>query len=694
MLAAAIAASASAALPLSRSQAKPVRKAATERFSPLTGNRHIQLTEATMTMAASGETKTRAMQTRVGGAKLQRIAKAPRKTDGSGSKYDGIYTLTAGEWYFEDQAQASVPVEVELTVTDGVAVMTNNDYLVSDIMALLDEETGEMTFVNYYVGATSSYAVSVMPFIWNDDIDFSSYTITFNEASQSFDIPADHGISWAAYDLDNIDFAKAFNSDSIIGYYDIFDIEGLVKNSEDEDPELPENWKSIGTGTWNDGFLTDESYTIHLTDGVDNSWTVNIEESVITPGRYRILPYNDGSTPAEWYGQVDTNNYVYINAANPDSVYIENTWTPFGEFKFYQNCPEANKDFDPEEGEAAYGKLIEGEIFFPIGSFLEVYNDNLYYANADGFLQITLPGVTPKVYTLRANIDLCGGNGKTDMTYTAGADIAYLLTFTANGYYESADEMNTEGIRIAADSAVVPQVENKIGINTTFVRGYDANGNVRREYRICHFNNFDVDGWKTVDNKVARFTDEIFSEDAEEVTCPLEESVKTPGLYRLVNPYKDHEFALGHEKDHNHYLYLDATDPECVMLLPSAPGIGDEEEENSACWMTDYGYYFGIYMEMGTEVLKYFGLNGIYDTETGEIEIPYVMISITDLYKGSLLDAGPMHILIADGGDGGISEITSDNEADAVYYNIHGQRIARPTSPGVYIRNNTKVYVK
>jgi hypothetical protein len=44
----------------------------------------------------------------------------------------------------------------------------------------------------------------------------------------------------------------------------------------------------------------------------------------------------------------------------------------------------------------------------------------------------------------------------------------------------------------------------------------------------------------------------------------------------------------------------------------------------------------------------------------------------------------------------GIDEIisTPENTEDGVIYDIHGRRITKPTSPGIYIQNGKKVIVK
>ncbi|MDE6223036.1 MAG: hypothetical protein K2M49_05025 [Muribaculaceae bacterium] len=1100
MLSAAVAVAASAAIPVSKAPAQLTPRAATEVVSPLPGGINIRIAEPQQSIAEALPTKNRTQQTRLQGTSLQRIAKAPRKADGTGSKYDGTYTLTAGEWYYNTQSQSSVPVQVEMTVEDGVAIISNDDYLVSDIMALFDEETGVMSFVNYYVGANTNHAISFMPFVWNGTINHTTYSVTFNEETQSFDIPADHGLDWLAWDVANIADAKAYNVDSAIGSYDTFDLEGLAKNDDsttwtsigtgewyeglltifsdidegqhwsveieecDQKPgvyrmkpyavagnpiaqllgkvdastevivnatdpakvytdgsfapfglrtfcginkennfqssvygtledkvitfpaasfayynngtwyvvnksgfkialpgavvkdytlkatttdicsptaettvnltvgadiaslkavvlpgkyetaygtnaqivaangdeitigdsftietpteggiysimivgldangdivatantyqlvdaeqtmdwevvtwevvpnvkatftegflagifsdidaedfevvleestitpgrfrfEAPyaqhskkfpvadhspahkhyiyvnatdpdkvyvelsplgvsvpgfgsaygysfpglyagtanfetvpdsyfgtfangkinvpalasfnnspntanytasltltidtiaeptpiEEWKSLGEGTWVDGFFTDWYV---LFEGVNNSWTVNIEENTTTPGLYRVLPYASETEGAENLDDADDSNYFLVNATDPEKVFIEGPFTPFGDYDLRQNCAESCEDYD---GEGTYGKFVDGEIFFPARSFTEYYEGEAYDpTNTEGILMIVLPGHEVKDYQLVTASSLCGDNGKATINFeTVGSGIASIQTTTVAGHYIFADDVEGEPVNVdlSVAEAISHTVDNPVGGNTTLVEALDANGNVRRAKTVYHFNNFDFIGWHYV--KEAKVTESClfpaFGYEDAEITCNFEEKDDEPGMYRIANVYREHDYSLGHLM-HNHYLYIDATDPDYVKVIPSNTGVGDDDM--GEIYITNDAEY---YEQSGYgELAKEFGTCGTMNDNI--IDLGEIFVAFSKVYNGAWNEGyGTISIeLVDDGKDpGAISEISSDSEADAVYYNIRGQRVARPTVPGIYVRNNTKVYVK
>ncbi|MDE7334971.1 MAG: hypothetical protein K2N10_01495, partial [Muribaculaceae bacterium] len=469
----------------------------------------------------------------------------------------------------------------------------------------------------------------------------------------------------------------------------------VLPGSTEPEPE----WKSIGKGNWVDGFFTDQSYVM-LKENINNVWEVEIEESTATPGIYRVLPYADGTigSDAGHMREADNENYFVVNATNPDSVYVMGNFTPFNKFKFYQKCPEAAEDFDAEHDEPQYGKLANGEIFFPIGSFTKIYEDGDYTANTDGILMLVLPGTELKDYQLVASTNLCHDSDQAAINFSiVGSGIASARTTTVAGHYIFPEDVEGEPVAVDLTAETIDhKVSNPVGGNTTIVEALDANGNVRRKLTVYHFNNNDVTGWHAVEGKIAKVTEAtlfpaIDDVASQEITCTIEEKDGTPGMYRLVNTYADHSLALDHKERHNHYLYIDATDPDYVILVPSATGIGsvkygDFYLTNEAC----------IYDQIGfKEFAKENGMCGTMENDV--IDLGNVKYAANNRWRGAWISAGDdevYNITVELVDDSGISEISSDSETDAVYYNIRGQRIASPTVPGFYIRNNTKVYIK
>lgn len=165
-------------------------------------------------------------------------------------------------------------------------------------------------------------------------------------------------------------------------------------------------WKSLGKGIIYDGiispFLTQDPV----------SWEVEIEESNLTPGLYRLVnPFGEGY-PLNSAGTYDTSedHYIEINASDPTGVYLPLTNSGFdigtteygsGNIYIYSYAAYYLDNNNPLEAikEAGYcGTLTDGVISFPSGSimigWLEANND--IYGGCD--LQVALPGAAAANY--------------------------------------------------------------------------------------------------------------------------------------------------------------------------------------------------------------------------------------------------------------------------------------------------------
>lgn len=79
------------------------------------------------------------------------------------------------------------------------------------------------------------------------------------------------------------------------------------------------NWKAIGTGRLTDNFIA--GYFLQKAVTTHN---VTVEENINTPGYYRVLnPYENWAHSDDNTHDNDHNHYLYINATNPNQVYVE-----------------------------------------------------------------------------------------------------------------------------------------------------------------------------------------------------------------------------------------------------------------------------------------------------------------------------------------------------------------------------------
>lgn len=104
--------------------------------------------------------------------------------------------------------------------------------------------------------------------------------------------------------------------------------------------------------------------------------------------------------------------------------------------------------------------------------------------------------------------------------------------------------------------------------------GYDADNQVQT-VAVEHVYTPDTsEGWAPVSG-LASITD-FLGNPAARIQCAVEESVATPGMLRLVNPMAQSTAGMGHISgyaNHTDYLYLDTSDPDCVIIYESPLGI-------------------------------------------------------------------------------------------------------------------------
>lgn len=199
----------------------------------------------------------------------------------------------------------------------------------------------------------------------------------------------------------------------------------------------------------------------------------------------------------------------------------------------------------------------------------------------------------------------------------------------------------------------------------------------------------------------------------------LQQNDANENVYRLVDPYQgDCPVASTNESTKTGYIQFDVTDPDHVVF---ATDVKAGFASNSVLGIRYLYCYNGLAYFMNAKDLSVDeavaalsqGIPG-YKFSTykdGIVTLPSwvdeegdVMsescfgISLTPGYYGwqdETKNSLNMETKIFFPGADSIREVNAASEAaPEVYYNLHGQRIAKPTVPGLYIRNNTKVVVR
>lgn len=464
---------------------------------------------------------------------------------------------------------------------------------------------------------------------------------------------------------------------------------------EETPARAPESgWESIGEATWIEDFFTPFG---DVPEGVN--WKVEVEKS---GDWYRCLPYSTGPV-ADNMNKYDTESYFYVNASDPEKVWFETVWFWGGDFGVTCLVPE--NGWGPEYFKG-YGTLKDNVIHFPPGTAAINFIEKWFPSCPNDGAYLVLPGgETPGIhdYSFGLSVPMCpDADREFNIEVACGADIpAYVIgvvnklpALTENNLKYVAEH----GTRFDRTTTKIPYSANPgetdPGLKYVIAVAVDEDGNVIQgllDFFILSFN--DSEQW--VDAGTVEFTDPFVAgiyqldiTEPYEVAC--QENAGRPGYYRLVNPYHAHpvfgqatdkwsEYTLGH--DHDHYIYIDATDPSFVKIEPSALGLAAR-----------YGdMYVG-------DMLSYFiGLGNSLDAliqagyQPGYMEDGFITFPARSLYLGEKLyaDGAPQscgEAVLDFTGVAGIHAVGADDPSAPVeYFNLQGIRVTDPAA-GVYIR--------
>lgn len=440
-------------------------------------------------------------------------------------------------------------------------------------------------------------------------------------------------------------------------------------------------WESIGEGTYLEDLLT-----YYQDVPLNLKWKVDIEESKETSGWYRFIPYYAGSPIAEYYGSPD-NTYIYINATDPDKVYVED-FLPYQE-EISNVVPATGWPDLPEY--QRYGKLVDGIISFELGSFGIGIGEGWKTTSLFNGFQLALPGASLPDNTLIASAPYCTDDNKFEISVEVGGDIKELYMQVIEGewpieYYDPYDIIDF-GEKIEAKSGIFTFEPQSPGIYTAQFAGVNVDGELINATHTCMIGVFeDSDKWHSIGK--GKMTESVFSSvynelNPEIMEFEIEESNDIPGLYRLVDPYAGHS-VLGKSASlhsHKHYMVINASDPERVYIEPFAVGVEYQCGE-AAIWSRA-----GSCLMEGVTPAE-IEESGYYGKREGNIitfEDYTVMLSEKDFYDGEFLCCGTGFSIELPETDGVIS-IEQEPAGESAYYNMQGMKVNRQTiTPGVYI---------
>lgn len=506
--------------------------------------------------------------------------------------------------------------------------------------------------------------------------------------------------------------------------------------------DIKETWEDAGTVVFSDpwvipGFADSPADVQQLVDEL--SWEVPVQKSSRGDRFKLIKPYDQPGFKALFEGTEVTCTFtdpqdLIIDCTKPNQVsidaqcvghYVEAEMDFYVQdlFSFflsqgYQASVVMNAGYMPST-------YKNGVITINIGVFGDAA-DNMGYSwrteaketlEANGYVKFS----DAKDYTIEAVASAdCVNSGELSVIWKAGADVAAVKYLAFPGGWFEASEENFSYIESELDKYLqdvdlegglrYPDAVSAFdrGLVTFFFLLYNADG-TRVDGSTVHVvvdpDNYNGP-WKTVGT--CKYTDDLISSafgytneskewvywDVCTIDALVQENEGTPGLYRIVNPYINSTWPYAevnsHSAEHNHYLYIDATDPEKVVIPESYVGF---ELGGSNISVMSTNYYYTTSVQGGKADESLWGT-----LKDGVITFPETVITDNKVESGALLvgEIGGGNLSYAnlrssfklDLTTAGINDAVIDLEDNATveYFNLQGVRVANPSAGELVIK--------
>lgn len=444
-------------------------------------------------------------------------------------------------------------------------------------------------------------------------------------------------------------------------------------------------YKSLGTGTYCEGLFSFYGAPEQL------RWNVEIEESVEVPGWYRLQPYKDSNPITDLIGKCD-DTYIYVNATDPGFVWCEDMILYDGQYLFSQLIPE-----NEWIGYMEYGQFEDGVINMEDAWFCTYnYIMERWEHCEDGFFRIGLPGVKIPNYNLKAASEFHDSDNLHTVIFEKGEDVTDVYVATSRGLMEidreTAEFIVQEGDLVPAGVnyiAVTDIAKNGRGLYTVCLVGMNESKEIVGSATTMVFVELDnEDEWEYLGRgywQEGLISPHLQGATLVQLNVDIEKHKTIKDYYRLVNPLTEHELLspyLVETTNHNHYIYINATDNDGVYLEPSEIGLHTPNGQ-SAVWS-----YAGMRIDQGfdLEVLKSYGYCG--KLADGVITFPdnTLMYAETGYFEGNFVSSGDrfkvdLYHTVASA----IETATDATDTPVEYFNLQGMHVDRP-SQGIFLR--------
>lgn len=478
-------------------------------------------------------------------------------------------------------------------------------------------------------------------------------------------------------------------------------------------------WKPLGKGLFRDDMIT----TLYIVDNYE--FEVDVEENSSKPGLYRLVtPYkNYPISPST--SEVDT--YMEIDATDPDKVFFRryDTGMDWGGGNIYINSMAGDYydkgEFEKAVEEGICGKLQDGAITFPQSTLLiadETMGSTTTYriANSNGKFRLKLPGA-PELDVEAAIKGKVEKDGElfVAVNFTMEKDVEKIKIAMFEGDYtqDMADGItdgSTQSTEMTASGEQLIPYE-KDGVYTFVAVPYYKGEPKNAIYVTDELSYLQVD-WKDVGT--AFYTDgylcdtEGISEQmgigVETTEVQVQESTKTPGLFRLVDPYGlNYRYSneQNYDTSHRYYMEIDASDPDRVIIKNMEDGCGLIFSAlgrmqlwcNADRWITE-----GTYTKEEVEQMNVYGKfkDKVITFPDGALCMKFM--DVVDTWYWSNM-SGTFKLVLPVGAGIDTPATVDEENAPAEYFTLEGVKISKGAlRPGIYVKkqgtSSSKIIIK
>lgn len=487
----------------------------------------------------------------------------------------------------------------------------------------------------------------------------------------------------------------------------------------DIDPASFTDWQFADSVMFTDDMLNT------LYSGATLRYKLAMESSASAPGIYRLVnPYGEKEYP--YYGiltgitHLEGDHYMYIDATDPEAVFIrpseigiqvDNLGMPLTAVSYayamWKYNERATATFDDWINWGYGGTFADGNFSFPKVQSLLLLTDlqsiRGFQVNKNGGTTIEMSSA--KDYTIGLNLSSFCWTPSLRCDVSKGRDVKHVKYYTLpvdaenSGVPADAVEMD-----ITSGSFNIPQpagAENGKYMLYVVTYGEDlTQPKLSASSRLYLQIEEPAEDWES--EGMAQFTDGILTPHwgglPPTYLVEIQHHRDNPSLFRLVNPwgstYPYYYSGILTHSDHPHYLYVDASEPEAVVIGESVHSYAMHEEYGDMA-VTSYAQ---MLLDRGEtmEKIKNDGNGGVYDVATGTITFGPRKLYVSEVNfnegKWYLTDNGGNTKIVMPAFVVGLDDVEVENEIAPVYYNMQGMRISTP-APGqpVIVKQGTKV---